>query len=695
MLWATYANDVLGEDQQASQGLGMCSVQAAQGEVQSHFSVYELRPGRGGLSSADGSPAPSSVRRARAARPSSTHQHGDDDLHFALTKQDADTTPKSQEPIDIWQSIKRVALIKDDEGDSDSDGSSFEHVDQSVKEAALANDHLLFGAPNPSFNLAACHPNHRHIFRLWQIYLDNVNPLLKVTHTPTLQPMIIEAIGDMESISPSMEALMFSIYCVAVLSLDDDECHAAFQTPRETLLGSYQVACKQALLKCSPWRSNNRDALTALLLYLVSLGNQVEPRSLSCMLTVAVHIAKRMGMPYESSSGAPDGDALGHEMNRRLWWCLVMFEHRLCEITGQDKSTSLTPNWNCHVPLNLNDFEMQAGVKTPPAPNENVATEAMFVVVRSELADFVRRSVSHLEVIGGSPSPDAVARTKRKGGELQVLETMLEDRHLKLCNMEIPLHFMTVWATRSTIARSRLTEYYLKWLGPASESPTSEQHSIADGWAIRMLESDTQIRTSPLTKGFLWLAEAGYSPVLTYFHVLHSLIKRPGDELADELWGALCDNYEALMDGPKHHRTRIMFALKFTRLTLQAWHAREAHSKGKNSPSGPPPRLVVDAQARDAQASLGRGRSSAAQRTSPGGQSSGLTPNFGITPGSSTGMSSLFPSPTDMGTGQLYGSSGSSFGFPASAGLMMDMPGQGCAGINMDQFWTGEGFKWI
>lgn len=162
-------------------------------------------------------------------------------------------------------------MTKDDEGDSDSDGSSFEHVDQSVKEAVLANDHLLFGAPNPSFNLAACHPNHRHIFRLWQIYLDNVNPLLKVTHTPTLQPMIIEAIGDMESISPSMEALMFSIYCVAVLSLDDDECYAAFQTPRETLLGSYQVACKQALLKCSPWRSNNRDALTALLLYLVRI----------------------------------------------------------------------------------------------------------------------------------------------------------------------------------------------------------------------------------------------------------------------------------------------------------------------------------------------------------------------------------------------------------------------------------------
>jgi hypothetical protein len=113
------------------------------------------------------------------------------------------------------------------------------------------------------------HPQQVQIFRLWQIYLDNVNPLLKVTHTPTLQPRIIDAASDLKNISPSLEALMFSIYCVSVKSLVDDECQTLFGSPRKYLLTSYQYACQQALLKCKALESTGLDGFTALYLYLV------------------------------------------------------------------------------------------------------------------------------------------------------------------------------------------------------------------------------------------------------------------------------------------------------------------------------------------------------------------------------------------------------------------------------------------
>lgn len=113
------------------------------------------------------------------------------------------------------------------------------------------------------------HPDQVHMFRLWQIYLDNVNSLLKVVHAPTLQTRILDAASDVENVSPALEALMFSIYCAAVLSMTDDECLVSFHQSRDQLLGRYQAACKQALLKCTPWRSNDRDCLTALYLYLV------------------------------------------------------------------------------------------------------------------------------------------------------------------------------------------------------------------------------------------------------------------------------------------------------------------------------------------------------------------------------------------------------------------------------------------
>ena len=111
------------------------------------------------------------------------------------------------------------------------------------------------------------------IFRLWQLYLDNVNPLLKVTHTLSLQGRIIEAAGNVSNISPTLEALMFSIYCMSILSLSVDDCQGIFPgcSSKVDLLTRYQFGCQQALLNCGFLRCDDRDCLTALYLYLVSL----------------------------------------------------------------------------------------------------------------------------------------------------------------------------------------------------------------------------------------------------------------------------------------------------------------------------------------------------------------------------------------------------------------------------------------
>ena len=133
------------------------------------------------------------------------------------------------------------------------------------------NDHLLFGSHDTEVDISTLHPEQVQIFRLWQIYLDNVNPLLKVTHTPTLQARIIDATSNVASIKPALAALMLSIYCVAILSLAEEECLNIFDAPRESLLTKYQLGCQQALTRCGFLRSNDRDCLTALYLYLVSL----------------------------------------------------------------------------------------------------------------------------------------------------------------------------------------------------------------------------------------------------------------------------------------------------------------------------------------------------------------------------------------------------------------------------------------
>jgi hypothetical protein len=113
-------------------------------------------------------------------------------------------------------------------------------------------------------------PTPVDIIRIWQIYLDNVNPLLKCTHTPTLQTRIIAATADLSSATPELQALMFGIYCVSMLTLSDAECMTLFGSKCGDMLRKFQLGCRQALLRCGILRTDDRDCLTAFYLYLVS-----------------------------------------------------------------------------------------------------------------------------------------------------------------------------------------------------------------------------------------------------------------------------------------------------------------------------------------------------------------------------------------------------------------------------------------
>ena len=67
------------------------------------------------------------------------------------------------------------------------------------------------------------HPPSQTIYQLWHIFTENVDPLTKIVHVPSLQPAIQKATTDIERIPRSLEALMFAIYAAAVISLKDDE----------------------------------------------------------------------------------------------------------------------------------------------------------------------------------------------------------------------------------------------------------------------------------------------------------------------------------------------------------------------------------------------------------------------------------------------------------------------------------------
>jgi hypothetical protein len=304
------------------------------------------------------------------------------------------------------------------------------------------------------------------------------------------------------------------------------------------------------------------------------------------MLGVAIRIAQRMGI--HSESALAKCTAVEAEMRRRLWWSLILFDTRIGEMVNS-KTTTLDPTWDCKIPLNVNDSDLRPEMKGLPAI-QGKSTDALFAVVRSELGEFIRHTVFHLDFT--SPALKPIAKHHHtgpapEGGELVRLEEMIEDQYLKSCDQENPIHFMTIWATRAYLAKCRLLEHHSRH-SSSSVRRTEAQRDAATSYALRMLECDTKIMTSPLTKGFLWLNHF-YFPFPAYIQIVQDLRRRPISEQARQAWEVMSDNYEAWFDS--QFGDDSPFFQIFTKIVLQAWEACEAASKQLGE-TLTPPRIV-------------------------------------------------------------------------------------------------------
>ncbi|KAI1876933.1 uncharacterized protein JN550_001005 [Neoarthrinium moseri] len=485
--------------------------------------------------------------------------------------------PKTFKWFPFQKEFRMTEDILKDSSDEDDIGSS---INQAYDKMFDNSDGFPFIIGGGSESVTDQHPSAIQIIQLWQTYLNNVNPLLKITHTPTLQERIIEATANIDKVSKSLEALMFSIYFMAVTSMKDDDVRLLFNEERPLLLQRYYVACQQALINAGFMRNPDLTLLQAFLLYLLGIRHYMDPRSLFCLTGMAVRLAYRMGLHRDGAQF--NLSPFEVEERRRLWWTLAGFDRRIGEMTGST-ITAISNGGDCKLPLNINDADLSLHAKEPP--NAHIgATEMMFSLTRLEFAKAPgsdKMKAVMADHVGQVPN----VADHRMVNYIERFSTHLEDTYLKYCDPKIPLHYFTLTMTREYICKLKILSGFFRVALTTPQPISSEDNDNLFIEAIKMVEYDTMIQTNEGLKGFHWFTLMHF-PFPGYVALIKDLRTRVSGELCERGWQTIFENHEArgmtkTMRSPMH--------IGFSQLFVKAWAAREAYEAQQGRTLAAPP----------------------------------------------------------------------------------------------------------
>ncbi len=118
-----------------------------------------------------------------------------------------------------------------------------------------------------------CDPTPHQLYSFCEIYLNNVDPVFKILHAPSLRRYLQEGAKELDC-SPGargLEALKFAICFAATTSMTDGECRNRIGEDRLVLMATYRAGTELALARADLVNTVEMSTLQAMTIYLVAI----------------------------------------------------------------------------------------------------------------------------------------------------------------------------------------------------------------------------------------------------------------------------------------------------------------------------------------------------------------------------------------------------------------------------------------
>jgi hypothetical protein len=422
---------------------------------------------------------------------------------------------------------------------------------------------FIFGYSSTMVDLRLLHPTPSQTFILWEVFKENVDPVVRILHRPTARSILMNAASNLDRVSKPAEALLFSIYFGAVVSLTPEQCQQLLDEPKEMLLKKYRFATEQALARANFLNSNSLICLQAFCFFLIFVRHCDDSRLVWSLGGLVIHLAQALGIHRDGTNF--DLNPFDTEMRRRLWWHISLLDSRSSEDHGTDP-TFTEQFYDTKIPLNVNDEDIYPGMKESPKERKG-ATEMTFCLIRFELGRFSRRL--NFTAPGNEPgrSPEWTLGDKER--MIDECHRELEEKYLRHCDMSTPIYWVTATVSRLILAKMWLTLHHPRSFHPTSDPPVPpETRDRLFVTSVEVIEFSHLLESNENTAKWGWLFQT-YMQWQSVAFALSELCVRPPGPDVDRAWQAIESVYDEKL-GKSHRMQRGMLWKPLRQLMARA-----------------------------------------------------------------------------------------------------------------------------
>ncbi|CAP97946.1 putative transcriptional regulatory protein [Penicillium chrysogenum] len=434
-------------------------------------------------------------------------------------------------------------------------------------ERAPAERHgFLFGhnlSPFPP-NLTDIHPLPSQIPFLLDVFSENVNIIFQVVHLPTIKNMVRDWRGrEMKGLTPTNEALMFSIYYAAITSMEEEDVVLNFGATKADLNLKYRQGLEYALARADFLNAPNFVLVQAFAIFL-SLARRHDSPSFVWMMTgLAIRMGQALGI-HRDGTHFNNLSPYQTEMRRRVWWTLCMLDVRASEDQGTDY-TITRASFDTKIPLNLNDADLDPESKQTPQAHDAL-TDMSVARVSFGMCEITRQMMAY-GFKEAAPSLEEQSRLLQQiyqGLERDFLQYSTDSGNI--------VYWVVVTVARLLMAKMTLLIHLPLLFSSPNEDFSEELRTRLLVSSIEVAEYNHALNNEQACRHWRWAFQT-YTHWYSIVYMMLEISRRPWSPLSERAWVALHSQW--LIPNQSHMNRNLRVWIPLRKLMTKARKYRD------------------------------------------------------------------------------------------------------------------------